>query len=263
MSCHPWLVTVTGIACRIERLARRVRTVLFYGSIMPIEITLERRHIPLTPPEAALAKAATSRQALRPQFERAVALKPAVFQPAGSLTVDEATLRWCIHRYSEQLVPDAVEQVNFFLSLHRPVYPEPGFAPLYYFAQKSGGQGLSVNKSAVAAIGEGVGALVLQRLMQARIISRPYHDFPDLIGTDAVSGSQITTSKIYLLEAKSTCMRSVAEMRQTLMAEVFRLAAYTAAAQDLDPARVMVGVLVGVVIHSVDRFHALLTEVTL
>lgn len=230
---------------------------------MPIEITLERQSIHLSPQEAALAKAATSRQALRRQFEQVVALKHTLFQPAGSLTVDEVTLRWCIHRYSEQLVHNATEQVNFFLSLNRPVYPEPGFAPLYYFAQKSGGQGLSVNKSAVAAIGEGVGALLLQRLMQARIISRPYHDFPDLIGTDAVSGSQIVSRKIYLLEVKSTCMRSVSEMRQTLRSEVFRLAAYTAAAQDLDPARVMVGLLVGVVIHNMHHFHVLLTEVTL
>ena len=110
---------------------------------------------------------------------------------------------------------------------------------------------------------EGVGAIVMQRLMKARILCRPCHDFPDMIGTNAASGRQITTSKLYLMEVKGTCMRSVSEMRQTLAEEVFRLAAYTAAAQDLDPARVMVGVLVGVVIHTVDRIDVLLTEVTL
>jgi hypothetical protein len=217
----------------------------------------------LTSPEAALAKGATSRHALRRQFESAIAAKQALFEPAGALKVDEATLRWCIHRYSEQLVPDATDQIKFFLALQRPLYFEPGFAPLFYFTHKSGGQGLSVSKSAVAAVSEGVGAIVMQRLMKARIISRPYHDFPDLIGTDAPSGSQINHSKLYLMEVKGACMRSVSEMRQTLAEEVFRLAAYTAAAQDLDPTRAMVGVLVGVVIHTVDHFSALLTEVTL
>ena len=98
--------------------------------------------------------------------------------------------------------------------------------------------------------------------MKARIISRPYHDFPDLIATDAACGSHISSSKLYLLEVKSACMRSVADMRKTLDEEVFRLAAYTAAAQDLDPTTAMVGVLVGVVIHKLDQFHVLLIEVT-
>lgn len=230
---------------------------------MPIEITLERQHIQLTPTEAALAKAATSRQALRGQFERVLAAKQALFQSAGSFKVDEATLRWCIHRYSEQLVHDAIEEVKFFLSLQRPLYFEPGWAPLYYFTHKSGGQGLSVNKGALSGLGEGVGALVLQRVMQARILCRPYHDFPDLIGTSAASGSMIHNSRIYLLEAKATCMRSVSDMRRTLREETFRMAAYTAAAQDLDGGRVMVGLLLGVVVHRVDHFHVLLTEIQL
>ena len=230
---------------------------------MPIEITLERRQLQLTRTEAALAKAATSRQALCRQFDRAIAAKQALFEPAGSLKVDEATLRWSIHRYSEQLVPDATAQIKGFLALQRPLYFEPGFAPLYYFTHKSGGQGLSVSKSAVAAVAEGIGAIVMQRLMKARILCRPCHDYPDMIGTDAPAGNQITSNKLYLMEVKGTCMRSVSEMRQTLAEEVFRLAAYTAAAQDLDPARAMVGVLVGVVIHTVDRFSALLIEVTL
>ena len=230
---------------------------------MPIEITLERRQLPLTSTEAALAKGATSRHALRRQFDRAIAAKQALFEPAGALKVDEATLRWSIHRYSEQLVPDAMGQIKFFLSLQRPFYFEPGFAPLFYFTHKSGVQGFSVSKSAVSAVSEGVGAVILQRVMAARILHRPINDFPDLIGTAAASGSQITTSKLYLMEVKGTCMRSVAEMQQTLAEEVFRLAAFTAAAQDLEPARAMVGVLVGVVIHTVDRFSALLIEVTL
>jgi hypothetical protein len=176
---------------------------------MPIEITLERRQLQLTRTEAALAKAATSRQALCRQFDRAIAAKQALFEPAGSLKVDEATLRWSIHRYSEQLVPDATAQIKGFLALQRPLYFEPGFAPLYYFTHKSGGQGLSVSKSAVAAVAEGIGALVMQRLMKARILCRPCHDYPDMIGTDAPAGSQITTSKLYLMEVKGiVCDRS-------------------------------------------------------
>ena len=230
---------------------------------MPIEITLERRQLQLTRIEAALAKGATSRHALRRQFESAIATKQALFEPMGAFKVNEATLRWCIHRYSEQLVPDAMAQLKFFLALQRPLYFETGFAPLFYFTHKSGSQGLSVSKSAVAAVAEGIGAIVMQRLLKARILCRPYHDFPDLIGTDAPSGRQITTSTLYLMEVKGTCMRSVSEMRQTLAEEVFRLAAYTAAAQDLDPTRAMVGVLVGVVIHAVNRVNVLLIEVTL
>ena len=68
--------------------------------------------------------------------------------------------------------------------------------------------------------------------------------------------------RIAVLEVKSACMRSVADMRKTLDEKVFRLAAYTAAAQDLDPKTAMVGVLVGVVIHKLDQFHVLLIEVT-
>jgi hypothetical protein len=107
---------------------------------MPIEITLERRQLQLTRTDAALAKGATSRHALRRQFDRAIAAKQALFEPAGALKVDEATLRWSIHRYSEQLVPDAMAQIKFFLALQRPLYFEPGFAPLFYFTHKSGGQ---------------------------------------------------------------------------------------------------------------------------
>ena len=106
---------------------------------MPIEITLERRQLQLTHIEAALAKGATSRHALRRQFESAIATKQALFEPAGALKVNEATLQWCIHRYSEQLMSDAMAQIKFFLALQRPLYFEPDFAPLYYFIHKSSG----------------------------------------------------------------------------------------------------------------------------
>jgi len=109
-------------------------------------------------------------------------------------------------------VHDAINQVKFFLSLQRPFYGEPGFAPLYYFTHKSGAQGVSVSKSAVSAVSEGVGAVILQRLMHARILCRPYHDFPDAIGTDAPFGSQIKHSRLYLLEVKGTCMPAILSM---------------------------------------------------
>ncbi|MBM0744761.1 hypothetical protein JOY44_27065 (plasmid) [Phormidium sp. CLA17] len=45
---------------------------------MPIEVTLERRQLQLTCIEGALAKGATSRHALRRQFESAIAALPLI-----------------------------------------------------------------------------------------------------------------------------------------------------------------------------------------
>ncbi|MBD2074340.1 hypothetical protein H6F86_10670 [Phormidium sp. FACHB-592] len=235
---------------------------------MPIEITLERRKIVLDGNTAALAKGATSRDFLRKQFEHAIALQPSLYTDAGLLQVQTASLNFLITRYSEQLVRNALQEVEFFLSRKRPFYSEPGYAPLYYFSHQvshasSKASRHTINKSALAAVGEGTAALLLQQLLHARILSRPIHDYPDLVGLGAPTGRQIVNSKLYLTEVKATCMRSVGAMKQTLAEEVFRLAAYTAAAQDLEPSVSMVGLLIGIVVHRIDRFHALLTEVTL
>jgi hypothetical protein len=89
---------------------------------MPIEIVLERREITLGGKTAALAKGATSREMLRRQFEREFALQASPYRDDGSIQVQEASLDFCIHRYSEQLVHNALDQVRFFLSLQHPFY---------------------------------------------------------------------------------------------------------------------------------------------
>ena len=211
-----------------------------------IEVHLERRTIQLSPLEQSLAKAAASRHAMRLQLQSQLAHQlSSPYHPLPMLLIQPNTLQSMSIQFSEQLVFSPLEEMQQFFNYTSGLYLEPGHPPLFYSRTQS--QSASPNKSAIAAIGEGIAGLVAQRLYHCCKLSRPIGDFPDLV----MRGN----GTIYLVEAKATTS-SLKEMQRVLDEEFLRLAAYTAACVELDSQP-----LVGTVLVGETHYHTYLTEV--
>ena len=219
---------------------------------MAIEIMLERRQITLSPDEAALAKAATTRHALRLQFQAQLAARRLPYQDGGKLLVHEARLQACVTAFAHQLVYDPLADLRYFFALQTGIFLDLGYPPLFYASRKGVSPSTIANKSAVAAVAEAVAGLLAGELFQSRMWARGYSDYPDLVMGHATA--------VYLVEAKGTT-RTVDDLRQLLDHELFRMAAYAAACNDLDRSRPSIGVLVGTALLSETNYHVLLNEV--
>ncbi|MCY7276845.1 MAG: hypothetical protein LH702_24715 [Phormidesmis sp. CAN_BIN44] len=219
---------------------------------MAIEIMLERRTITLSPDEAALAKAATTRHALRLQFQTQLTARRIPYQDAGKLLLHEARLQACVTEFAHQLVYSPLADLRYFFALQTGIFLEPGYPPLYYASRKAMSPSALANKSAVAAVAEAIAGLLAGELFQLRKWATGYHDYPDLVMGNATA--------VYLVEAKGTT-REVDDLRQVLDDELYRMAAYAAACNDLDRSRPSIGVVVGTALLSESRYHVLLNEV--
>ncbi|HEY9625919.1 MAG TPA: hypothetical protein V6C84_01330 [Coleofasciculaceae cyanobacterium] len=215
-----------------------------------IEVHLERRTIQLSPLEQSLAKAAASRHAMRLQLQGQLSHQlSSAYNPLPMLPIHPHTLQWMTTKYSEQLVFLPLEEMHQFFNYASGICLDPGHPPLFYSRTQS--QSISPNKSAIAAIGEGIAGFLIQRLYHCRKLARPIGDFPDLV--------MLGSNTIYLVEAKATT-GSLGDMQRIVNEEFFRLAAYVAACIELD-SRPVVGLLVGTVLVGESKYHAYLTEV--
>jgi hypothetical protein len=188
-----------------------------------IEIRGKTRRLEFSKDEQFLASGATTRKALVEQFNRALSMKP-LAESDIFLNVSESALKLMIRKYSEQLVYQPLREIQFWFSYKSGAFIEPGYPPLYYSRTK--GKAVSPNKTAIAAIGEGVSGLVAQRLYSARKLARPNHDFPDVV---MKSGSII-----YLVEAKASLSSSGEAARGAVFDELPRMVSYTSACSLMD-----------------------------
>lgn len=220
-------------------------------SCMNIEISIERRCLQLTDSLYALASLASSRSETRQQFLREMARSITNYASLNPLQVDSNTLRTMILQVSEQIVYRPLEELRYFYFTYaRGAFLLPGYPRLFYMATNK--QNISPSKSAIAAIGEGVAALLTQRLYQGTFrLARPYHTYPDLVSTDRTS--------TFMTEAKAT-VDSVQKAKEVTQEELFRMAQHVSACSALD-IRPVIGILIGTSLLDETRYHSVITEV--
>ena len=218
---------------------------------MIIQIAIERRCLQLTDSLSALASLAGSRSESRQQFLREMARSMTSYAPLDPLQIDSNTLRTIILQVSEQVVYRPLEELrHFYFTYARGAFLLPGYPRLYYMATNM--QNLSPSKSAIGAIGEGVAAILTQRLYQGTLrLARPYHTYPDLVSTDKKS--------TFMTEAKAT-VDSVQKAKEVTQEELFRMAQHVSACTTLD-IRPVVGLLIGTSLLDETRYYSVITEV--
>jgi hypothetical protein len=216
-----------------------------------ITLEVKFRNIQLTKAEQNLATGAYTRNVLRERFQTVLAAKPQ-FTTLNQFALDESVLRRMISKYSEQLIYQPLNEIRFWFEYSSGVFLEPGYPPLFY--AKNRGKILSPNKSAAAAVGEGIAGLLMQRLYQCRKLARPNHDYPDIV--------MEAGSKTYLVESKASIDTNESHLRGALDEEIFRLAAFTSTCAQLDT-RPVGALLVGTLVVSESRYRSLVSEITL
>jgi hypothetical protein len=219
--------------------------------VVMIQIQLTCRTIQLSGLEQSLSKAALSRHALRLHLQTRLNQTLLPYSPGPSLLIHPCTLQRMVVKYSEQLVYRPLEEMQHWFGYSGGLFLQPGYPPLFY--SRSENRSVSANKSAVAAIGEGVAGFIAQRLYRCRKLARPTHDYPDLV----LEGQ----GKTYLVEAKATT-DTVAQVQRTLDEELLRMAAYASCCRELD-VRPVIGVLVGTALVSEQRYCSYVNEVVL
>lgn len=215
-----------------------------------ITLDVERIHLPLAVRVRGLATGAHVRAALAPRFCD-TALRNATTN-RRKLTISETTLQRMIVKYSEQLVFQPLKEARYWFTYQSGAFLEPGYPPLYY--SRDNHKKLSANKSACAAIGEGVAGYLAQRLYRAHKLARPNHDYPDIV----MEAGGLT----YLVEAKATFQVKNDEIRATLRDELPRFVALCSSAEQLD-VRPVRGLLIGTVLDSEVDYRTILMEVEL
>jgi hypothetical protein len=215
-----------------------------------ISLTIKKKLISLSTQVQGLATAALARSALAPEFQAAIATT--TVETDLSLTLAEATLERMIVKYSEQLVFQPLQEIRYWFTYSSGAFLEPGYPPLYYSRDRS--QTVSANKSAVAAVGEGIAGFIAQRHFHCSKLARPNHDYPDI-----VMESHNTT---FLVEAKATLRSQETQIEAVVDEELPRLAALTASARLLDfrPVR---GLLIGTAIISEIDYYCYMVELEL
>jgi hypothetical protein len=129
---------------------------------------------------------------------------------------------------------------------------EPGYPPLFYSRDRN--RTVSPNKSAVAAIGEGIAGFIAQRLYRCTKLARPNHDYPDIV----MEGEQ----KTFLVEAKATLQSQDDRIEEVVEAELPRLASLTSSAGQLD-VRPVVGLLIGTALVSEVHYYCYMVELVM
>jgi hypothetical protein len=165
--------------------------------------------------------------------------------------IAEPTMKLMVTKYSEQLVFQPVNEIRHWFTYESGAYNEPGYPPLYYGREKN--KPFSPNKSAVAAIGEAVAGFLSQRLYQCRKLSRPNHDYPDIVMEAA--------RKTYLIESKATMASDRQVIRQVIDDEVHRMARLVTSAFLLDR-RPVIGLLFGTSLETETSYYVCITELT-
>jgi len=224
---------------------------------MIINIDISRRILDISDEEQSLAQGAVKRERLRNDFLSLLNSKPD-YVPMPTVKVHESTMTLMITKYSEQLVCQPMSEIRYWFTYASGGFILPGYPPLYYSRTKN--RAVSPNKSAVAAVGEGVAGLLSQRIYRCRMLARPNHDYPDIVMETSGNqqGQSYAPSTTYLVEAKATLSASNLEgLVNTYLPELVN---YVSACKGLDKRQVR-GLLVGTQINSETDYRCCVTEV--
>jgi hypothetical protein len=214
-----------------------------------IALEILKRKLSLSKEQQGLATGANTREALRPIFLDAIA-NQWTSVTRTPLSLNEVTLQRMIVKYSEQWVFQPLREIQRWFAYEAGAYLDPGYPPLYY--TKAGGGRPSPNKSAVAAIGEGVAGFLAQRLYRCRKLARPNHDYPDAI--------MEANNHTFLLEAKATTQME--ESEQIAKDELPRLISFASSANQMD-VRQVTAIMVATELISETEYRCQLVEVDL
>ena len=220
-----------------------------------IEISLEKRCLTIDRITGALAQAAYSRSAMKPELLTRLEHLAAPYAPLPSWSVHPNTIRALVRRYSEQSAFYPLEEMAQWLAYQRyGLFLLPGHQPLFYSRTES--KTICPNRSATAALGEACLGLVMQHLYHGRLLARPVADYPDAVCAHP------TDQTIYLGEAKATAAQTVDDIKRVIDSELPRFIPFVIAANALDHTSTKVlGLLVGTTILSSDQWHCAISEV--
>ena len=216
-----------------------------------VTLEIRFRNLQFSKEEQNLATGAYTREALRDRFQKALATKPQ-FTSATTVSIDDSVLKRMISKYSEQLIYQPLNEIRFWFEYSSGLFVEPGYPPLFY--AKNRGKSLSPNKSAVAAIGEGVAGFVAQRLYRCRKLARPNHDYPDIV-MDA-------GRRTYLVESKATIDTTEAHIKEEIDEAIPRFVSFASTCSQLD-VRPVVALLVGTLVVSESVYRSFVSEITM
>jgi len=218
---------------------------------MNINVQVENRTLELTTQELSLAAGANARQALFPEFMNIISTK-LVYGHVTTLRVHESIITRMIAKYSEQLVFQPLREIQLWLAYSSGAFIEPGYPPLFYSRSKS--HTVSPNKSAIAAVGEGMAGLLSQWLYHCRKLARPNHDYPDIV----MEANRTT----YLVESKATLslFGGSGGIKNRLDDELPRMATFVSTCNHIDT-RPVRGLLIGTDIASDYHYNCYITEI--
>ena len=164
---------------------------------------------------------------------------------------DSIEIRTQATQFSEQMVFDPLAQIDHYFTYKSGMNLGTGYAPLYYSVTDK--NLMSANKSAVAAIGEGVAGLMAKKLYSLFHVFRPNNDYPDIVMTDSSS------TKTFLVEAKATVRGNITT---TLNNELPKFSSLVASSRKCLPEELDIsGLLIGTEINNVDHYTCHIYEV--
>jgi hypothetical protein len=187
---------------------------------------------------------------MAPEF--LVKIIPITTESIFRLNLTESTLERMIIKYSEQIVFQPLQEIRHWFTYSSGAFLEPGYPPLYYSRDAS--RMVSPNKSAVAAVGEGIAGFIAQRAYHCLKLARPNHDYPDIV----MESNNIT----YLVEAKATFSSQESTIESVIEAELPRFAGLIASAGELD-LRTVRGLLIGTAVVSETDYRCYMIELEL
>jgi len=222
-----------------------------------IQISLEKRCLHIDPITGAIAQAAYSRSAMKPELMERLEQLSAPYAPLPSWSVHPNTINALVRRYSEQAAFYPLEEIAQWIAYQRyGLFLLPGYQPLFYLRTEH--KSLSPNKSAIAAIGEACLGLTIQYLYNGRLLARPVSDYPDAVCDNPADNT------VYLGEAKATAAQTIEDIKRVIDSELPRFIPFVLAANSLDNTQIKVlGLLVGTTVLNSDQFHCAMATATL
>lgn len=212
-----------------------------------IQLSIDRRHLIIPNQLHGIIAGASERVRLQRRLEKSL-LSQMAYTENFSLSISETALKQMITKYSEQRVFRPLNEIRYWFTYEAGAYIEPGYPPLFYSGGSS--RDRSPNKSAIAAVGEGIAGFLAQRVYHSTTLARPNHEIPDVVMEDA--------HRTFLVEAKAT-MGSVDRIHKKVDQTIPSMARLFVSALLLD-VRPPVGIIVGTSILSETEYYTCITE---